>query len=78
MPPEQNGLCGTSTTWMAFISFGIFLGSMFDIVLEYNVHRVGVVVKERVIISMVEKHYVMRGLRFVGDSDVNAEMVTTN
>lgn len=51
---------------------------MFDIVLEYNVHRVGVVVKERVIISMVEKHYVMRGLRFVGDSDVNAEMVTTN
>lgn len=61
---------------MAFISWGISLGSISDLVLGYNGYEKHCRdAEERVIISMVEKQYVMRG---VGDSHINAEMVTTN
>lgn len=82
MPPNRLELSGTSTTWMAFISWGTLLESMFDIVFEYNgLQGMKSIVEKQKGESLINgrgQDTSCGDALCVGDSEVNAEMVTIN
>lgn len=65
--PDRHELNNTSTTWMAFISSGMFLKSMFDTVFQYNdLQGVDGMVEKQQSESLIngrEQYVIMRGRR---------------